>query len=228
MQVAQALDLVGQTFGRLTVVQRGENDRFGKARWICRCECGNEKVINSRTLMSGDTRSCGCLRAEMLKSIATTHGESASRLYSIWEGMKGRCYYPKHQRYARYGGRGITVCDEWLDKFEQFRDWALSHGYRDDLSIDRIDNDGNYEPSNCRWATNDEQMSNTSRSLLITYNGQTMTASHWAEAVGISYTTLISRITELGWSMEKALTTPSTTVTDRLKSREVGVCVQKA
>ncbi len=222
--MAQALDLVGRTFGRLTVVQRGENDRFGKTRWLCRCECGNEKVINSRTLMSGDTQSCGCLRAEMLKNIATTHGGSASRLYNTWEGMKSRCYYPKNQRFARYGGRGITVCEEWHNSFEAFRDWALSSGYRDDLTIDRIDVNGNYEPANCRWATNDEQMSNTSRNTILSYKGQTKTVSQWAEAVGISYTTIISRITTLGWSAEKALSTPA----GQLKSREVGVCVQKA
>ena len=139
-------DLTGQRFGRLTVLERTE------LKWLCKCDCGNKKIVAGGHLVSGDTKSCGCLRIK--------HGMRNTRLYSIWHGMKERCYNTKHKFYKHYGGRGIKVCEEWKNDFQTFADWALSHGYADNLTIDRIDVNGNYEPSNCQWATNAEQQRN--------------------------------------------------------------------
>jgi hypothetical protein len=153
----------GETFGRLTVV-RYEGQCKNTALWRCKCACGNEVVVSGKNLRSGNTKSCGCLHSELSAKVGReanmTHGMTRTRLHTIWCDMKARCYYPKDKCYHLYGGRGITVCDEWRNDFTLFRDWALSHGYQDDLSIDRVDNDKGYFPDNCRWATAKEQANN--------------------------------------------------------------------
>jgi hypothetical protein len=137
------------------------------------------------------------------------NNKSKTRLYIIWNGMKGRCYRNKNRdNYKFYGEHGIKVCDEWLNSFESFRDWALSNGYRDNLTIDRIKSDGNYEPNNCQWKTMKEQSNNTKKNILITFCNETKTASQWAEIYKIPANTFINRIKNLGWSIEKALITP--------------------
>ena len=160
--MSKVIELTGQQFGRLLVIERyGSKD--GKATWKCRCECGKEVVVVGRDLRKGLTRSCGCLQKELFAKNTNnpaTHRKTGTRLHNEWRGMKARCYIPSCSNYEYYGGRGITVCDEWKDDFLAFEKWALENGYNDDLSIDRIDSDGNYEPSNCRWVTMQKQFWN--------------------------------------------------------------------
>lgn len=156
-------DLTGQRFGRLIVLQRLENhvDANGqRSRWLCRCDCGNETIADGGNLRRGIKKSCGCLQKETASKMNSTHHGTGSRLYKLWRGMKARCYIPSCSNFSFYGARGIKVCDEWKNDFCTFRDWALSNGYDEDLSIDRIDSNGDYEPSNCRWTTMINQFRN--------------------------------------------------------------------
>jgi len=198
--------MTGQVFGRLTVIEFAFVDKYRQAHWLCKCECGNSKVINGKALRCGDTRSCGCINLERIKTMSTIkHNYYGTRLYKTWANMKTRCSNPNASRYSNYGGRGISVCDEWQE-FINFKDWALSTGYKDNLTIERIDVNGNYEPANCRWATRKEQANNMTTSHLITYKNETKTMSQWADVLGFELDTLKRRI-YLGWSVEKAFTT---------------------
>lgn len=158
------IDLTGEKFGKLTVVKRVENKRYKcgqvHSQYLCKCECGKEKIVLGTMLRNGHTTSCGCYVAEYAKAQFTTHGQSQTRLNRIWRGIKQRCTNPNVATYGCYGGRGIAICDEWANSFQAFCDWAVANGYSDDLSIDRINPDGDYEPSNCRWATAKEQANN--------------------------------------------------------------------
>lgn len=207
-------NLVGMKFGRLTVMDR-ESPKSKKAKglWVCKCECGNVIKVNTSDLKSGNTTSCGCKRKETLRQLRTKHGESNTRLYNVWSDMKKRCYNTKNVDYKNYGGRGITVCDEWMD-FQNFYEWAIANGYdetapRGQCTIDRIDVDGCYEPENCRWVDRYIQMNNKRNNRILTYNGESHTLAEWCEIVNIPYSCLKSRLNKLHWSVEKTLTTPT-------------------
>ena len=200
------IDLTGKRFGRLSVIERDPTEtRHGK--WLCVCDCGNSCSVYSTNLRRGTTVSCGCKKSERISILNKSHGMSKKRLYYEWTRMRSRCNNPENQDFSLYGGRGITVCPEWSDSFEAFRDWAISNGYRDDLTIDRKDNDGPYSPENCRWATQKEQQNNKRNNSYITFNGRTQTMKQWADEIGIDNATLWRRL-KTGWSIERALTEP--------------------
>lgn len=206
-------DLTGMKFNRLTVIRPAESSKTKETRWICRCDCGKEVIVQSNNLKSGQVKSCGCYRHEKAVKMHTKHGsakrnEKRERLYSIWAGMKSRCYGENEPNFHRYGGRGIAVCDEWKDDFSIFRDWAINNGYSPELTIDRIDNSKGYSPDNCRWATSKEQALNRRSNRIITFNGETHSASEWEEILGFPRGTISRRIKKFGWTIDRALTEP--------------------
>lgn len=196
-------DLTGQRFGRLTVIERVKNNKFGTAQWYCKCDCGKYDIVSTGNLKK-NTASCGCYRKERM----TKHGKSNERIYKIWKDVIKRCNNSNHRFYNNYGGRGITVCDEWLHDFQAFYDWAMNNGYENSLTIDRIDNNKGYFPDNCRWVDYKIQANNRRSNHLITYNGKTQTMAQWADELGIKYKTLSDRINISKWSIEKAFNTP--------------------
>ena len=234
--MAKLKDLTGLKFNRLTVIKLHHTQKIfrknkqiyeNKYYWLCKCECGNEKVIEGSYLRNNRIKSCGCLLSEngknimknqKIKEIITTHGKTHTRLYKIFAGMKRRCFNKNEKAYKNYGGRGIKICNEWLSDFMNFYNWAMANGYSDDLTIDRIDNNGNYEPSNCRWVNYKEQARNRRQNLLITYKGETHCLSEWAEIVKIDDKVLSYRLKN-NWSIEKVLTTPERKITKGKKVR---------
>lgn len=197
------IDLAGKQFSRLTVL------RYIKgSKWECRCQCGNIVIVGTQKLKNGNTESCGCLHKEQWQKIVRKHGESGTRLYRIWIGMISRCEITSASGYQHYGNRGITVCDEWRNDFQAFRDWALSNGYADNLTIERINNGGNYEPHNCKWATLKEQQNNTRKNHIITSQGESLTLAQMSEKHSIPIGVLTNRINILGWDAESATTKP--------------------
>ena len=159
---AKQSPMIGQRFSKLEVLGFSGITKYGLLIWRCRCDCGKESDITNEGLVSGRTKSCGCWARENLINRTTVHGLHRHPLYSVWWAMKDRCYKSNHKAYHRYGGRGITVCEEWLNDFKNFYDWAIKKGYRRGLTIERENNDGNYEPNNCKWTTMDEQVQNSS------------------------------------------------------------------
>jgi len=194
-------NLAGQTFGRWTVI-----DYAGAQKWRCRCACGADRDVDGRSLRAG--RSKGCIKCHTATGTRRTHGQKRTRLYTIWSRMKGRCENPADAAYPRYGGRGIAVCPEWRGSFKAFRDWALANGYAGALTIDRRDNDGNYEPGNCRWATYTEQNRNRRDNKPIVYQGKSILISDLAERHGLPADIVKNRIRRYSWTVEKAISTP--------------------
>lgn len=200
-------DLTGKTFGKLTVIRQVGRTKARKIIWLCQCECGNTSTVIGSDLVANKVKSCGCKKIEKLLDRVVTHGDSKTRLYRIWGAMKKRCLNPNVHEYQNYGGRGITVCKEWLEDFCSFREWALQNGYKDHLTIDRIDVNGNYEPSNCRWATRKEQNNNRTTNHYLTFDGKTMNIASWAKEIDIKESILRQRIRD-GWTTARALTQP--------------------
>lgn len=198
-----------EKFGRWEVLGEGTS-RFSKdgkeiKYCICQCQCGTVREVQLNSLKRGASKSCGCLQREVAAEVQFKHGESFSRLYRIHGAMKSRCTHASRSDFPHYGGRGITYAPEWED-YETFRDWSLANGYEDHLTLDRIDNNGNYEPNNCRWATVEEQRCNMSSNLRINWAGKEMCLSEWARELGIDYNTLRARIKTYGWRTEEAFT----------------------
>lgn len=208
--MGKRIDLAGQKFGRLTVI-RSAGTQNNRAMWLCRCECGKELIVEGHKLRNGNTKSCGCYQRDRAKESQTRHNGSSSRLYGVWACMVQRCTNPNNNSYKRYGARGIKVCNDWLD-FGKFQEWAMANGYnpnakRNECTLDRINNNGNYESSNCRWITHKEQTHNTRRNHNITINGETHCISEWARIYNIKRETIKDRILS-GWDEVKAVTTP--------------------
>lgn len=209
------IDLTGQKFGRLTVLCRGDDyiKPSGKRdpRWRCVCECGNIVEVIGYNLKRGKSTSCGCYRNECSSVRNSTHGDGRegkkrASLYNVWCAMRARCANPKSTYYKDYGGRGISVCEEWKCDYVAFKAWAVSNGYSEGLTIDRIDVDGNYCPENCRWVDRVAQANNRRSNRLYTYNGETHNIGQWAKLYDIPYSKLHSRLYS-GWDMERALFT---------------------
>lgn len=201
------IDLTGQRFGKLVVLSM-EEKTTKNTFWKCQCDCGNTTIVRSDRLKDGTTKSCGCYRQDQ-NHIPRKHGMCNTRLYRIYIGMKSRCYNPHCRKFYLYGGKGIKVCDEWLGEhgYESFVKWALANGYNNSLTIDRIDSNGNYEPSNCRWADYVTQNNHTLNNHYITYKGETHTIAEWSKITGIKYYTLYSRIKK-NWDEESLFTPP--------------------
>lgn len=184
-------DLTGLTVGRLTVIKRNGQIK-GTNAWLCKCECGNKTNIVTGSLTSKKTRSCGCLKRDRTIEMFRTHGFANTRIYNIWTDMKKRCNNPNHTHYDKYGGRGIELCNEW-DTFEGFHK-DMSDGYKDNLTIDRIDNDKGYHKDNCRWVTQQEQLNNYSRNVFITINGETDTVKNMCRKYNSKYDNVVRQI----------------------------------
>lgn len=205
--------LIGQKFGRLEVIEkhlRPKNARPRGSVWLCKCDCGKYCLVRAKNLMSGHTKSCGCLHRESsairMTEMNFKHGKSDTRLYSIWSDMKKRCDNKNHWAFREYGGRGITYSNEWSN-FEHFEKWANENGYSNLLTIDRIDNDGNYSPENCRWVDRIVQANNRRNNVRYEYRGELHTLPELSKLYGIGVYTLRGRI-QRGWDIAKAIETP--------------------
>lgn len=230
---------IGQKFGRLTVLGVvNKRDEKGRTHWLwnVKCDCGTEKTVNPRDLITGTTKSCGCYHDEVCAKRATKYRHSIyeyKRLHGIWHGIRKRCLNVNSPRYKDYGGRGIAICEEWKslsNGFDNFVDWALSSGYTGDMTIERIDVNGNYSPENCKWISLNEQRLNKRTTLWVEYRGEKVRLHDLAEKSNVSYDTLHDRIYKRGWDVERAVNEPSVNAQKSFseKCREVGIKPQTA
>lgn len=193
------MNLTGQKYGKLYVVEKTkEKTKKGDYKYRCICDCGNEVLVVGANLKNNHSKTCGCSRSTISKGYRNKN----IRIYNIYQNMKQRCYDKNAKSYKNYGARGIIVCKEWLEDYELFYNWAINNGYKNNLSIDRVDVNGNYEPSNCRWATREQQANNTRNSRYITYNNCTKTLAEWAKILKMSQQKLRYRI--INWDLDKA------------------------
>lgn len=196
--------MVGQRYTRLTVIRENGRNKHGGVLWLCECDCGNQIEVSTNSLNKGNTKSCGCLYRDYLNNSrpnSIKHGASKSRLYTIWRDMKLRCYNKKQIGYKNYGARGIKVCNEWLYDFISFKNWAMDSGYQNGLTLDRLDNDGNYEPSNCKWSTPKEQSNHKRNNRCVVYRGEKHTIAEWSNLTGIKYHLIWTKLKN-GYSMD--------------------------
>lgn len=206
----------GEKYGRLTVIKYSHRIKheyedskrnFYDYYYLCKCDCGNVGTFVGNRLKSGNTKSCGCICHENLLRRNTKHRLSRTHLYRIYHGIKRRCYNKNDSSYARYGGKGIRMCNEWLSDFMNFYNWAITHGYKKNLTIERIDFRGNYTPENCTWIPFGEQAKNTSRNVFYEYNGKRKILPDWAREYNLPFTCVRKRLVR-GWTLERALNTP--------------------
>lgn len=204
----KSIEITGKIFNRLTVVKYSHTQAYSDV-YFCTCSCGNTCLAKGYLLISGKKKSCGCLKREndlnrSLKAKERRLKDPAYRLIKVWKSMKYRCYNPKSIGYHRYGGRGIKVCDEWFENSKNFLKWAIDNGYKFGLEIDRINNNGNYEPSNCRWATSSQNSNNRSTNVMISFNGYNLNIKQWSEKTGFNCSLIRERLAR-GWSVEDCL-----------------------
>lgn len=205
-------DLTNQRFGRLVALKNVGKDNKYSLLWECICDCGNTVVVSSRELSREHRKSCGCLK----ETYKFKHGYSKHPLYDCWVSMKARCNNKRNPKYPSYGGRGITVCEEWENDFCSFLEWSLKNGYDEQLTLDRIDNNKGYYPENCRWTTRKVQQNNTRHNRYIEYNGETKTLSQWCELLNLKYSTMLNRFSH-GYTAKQAFETPIKTRQGELK-----------
>lgn len=198
-------NLTDQRFGRLIAIEKV--NKTGQSQWLCKCDCGNKVIVASNNLIRKNTLSCGCYQKDRVSEAKKIHGDRNTRLYTIWVDMRRRCSYIGDPSYKNYGGRDISVCEEWEKSFLNFKEWALGNGYAENLTIDRVNVDENYCPENCRWATLKQQANNKRDNVYVTVNGETHTLTEWSEITGISYNTITKRRYR-GWSDVDAVSTP--------------------
>ena len=204
IKLSKCKDLLNITFGYLTVIGRAQNNKHNNAMWLCKCKCGKETVVRGRYLTAQRTVSCGCKKREDVIKRSTTHGLSGSKLFRVWAEMKFRCRCKTNKSYKNYGARGITICNEWLE-FKSFYDWSMENGYKEGLTIDRIDNNQGYRPDNCRWTTYLVQSHNLRTNVHITYQGVTKTQSEWCRELRVDRGNLVRHANRNGISRDQAL-----------------------
>lgn len=202
--MSKVVDLTGKRFGSLTVISQAKSSKSGRAMWLCRCDCGTEKIILGSSMIQGKTKSCGCSQVKPPYS---------KRLKNVWWNIKRRCYDERSDSFVNYGARGIGMCDLWRYDFYAFQDWAFQSGYDEHApqgvcTIERIDNNKGYSPDNCRWATAREQANNRRNNFNVTFYGKTKTVSDWARELGLDKTTLLFRLKNKMWTTEEAMTVP--------------------
>lgn len=201
------VDITGQKFGRLTVLSVHQSSHPGsRTKWLCQCECGNTTIVTISRLRNGKTKSCGCLRKETCRKNFTIHGSYKLPLHAVWNTMLSRCNNKNSSSYLDYGGRGISVCEEW-HKYELFEAWAFSHGYISGLTIERVNNEKGYNPENCIWISKRQQARNKRNTRYLSFNGVSKSVLDWSDEVGISTSTIYARI-RMGWSIKDALSKP--------------------
>jgi hypothetical protein len=198
------IDLAGQKFGRLTVVEYLGKNKYTRTIWKCKCDCGGSAICTANNLTRNNSKSCGCIAREAVIQRNYKHGKYGTSLYITWYGMKARCLNKNNPAFNDYGGRGITICNEWIGSFESFYNWAIGNGYKEGLTIDRIDVNGNYEPDNCRWTTMEIQQNNRRDNRIMTIDGFTASLADICRKYNVKYKKVWKRL-YLGWTLENAI-----------------------